>query len=493
MQMPRRGVSIWANTISVVATWFAGIVLLVILFMMAIEATSTDHSAYTGILTFVALPALMLLSLAVAVFGALWERRRRQRSGLPPETYAWPILDLNSKERRRNLILATAVTVLFLGLSSFGSFKAYEYTESNSFCGTMCHAVMHPEYTAYQASPHARVHCVDCHIGPGAKWFVKSKITGAYQVYAVLADVYPRPIHTPIKGLRPSRDTCEQCHWPTKFHGDLFVEKDYFLSDDENTHKKLNLLMKVGGGTRRKSGEPGIHWHTDPSNRVEYFASDDRRQEIPWVRVTRADGSVSVFTDEDAGFDPAEVVDTEVRTMDCIDCHNRPSHRYRPPFATVNEAMADGRISPTLPGVKALAVELLDDEYETTEQALEAIRDGMQEAYSDEDPAIVEAATTALTEIYQTNFFPTMKADYRAHPHNIGHLSAPGCFRCHNGSHVDDEGNTLGRECNTCHVFLEPGTGPNGDGSALHEVEFEHPEDIDEAWREVLCTECHGL
>ncbi len=94
---------------------------------------------------------------------------------------------------------------------------------------------MEPEHTAYQNSPHARVKCVDCHVGSGAGWYVRSKLSGAYQVYAVLANVYPRPIPTPIKNLRPARETCEQCHWPSHFSGQKEVINTYFKSDEQNT------------------------------------------------------------------------------------------------------------------------------------------------------------------------------------------------------------------------------------------------------------------
>ena len=89
-------------------------------------------------------------------------------------------------------------------LSSLGSYRVFEETESPQFCGALCHTVMKPEYTAYKISPHSRVRCTECHIGPGASWFVRAKLSGLYQVYATVTDVYPRPIPVPVQNLRPA-------------------------------------------------------------------------------------------------------------------------------------------------------------------------------------------------------------------------------------------------------------------------------------------------
>lgn len=486
-----RPVSLLANPLSLFGGWLAGVALLVILFMMGVEATSTDHNPYTGIITFVVLPAVMVFGLIVAGFGAWRERRRRKREGAAGAH--WPVLDFNQTAQRRTLALVSTAVVLFLGLSAFGSFKAYEYTESNAFCGTVCHEAMEPEYTAYQNSPHARVHCVDCHIGPGAEWFVRSKLSGAYQIYAVLADKVPRPIHTPIKNLRPSSDTCETCHWPEQFFGNTYVTRDYYLSDDENSHMRLVMMLRVGGGDGREGPLEGIHYHMNIANKIEYIPADDRRQRIDWVRVTRPDGSTNTYVSEEANFDPDTIPEGELRTMDCIDCHNRPSHRYLPPTVAVNSAISHGEISRELRGVKGLAVRLLEDEYETREEALAAIEAGMREAYAHEGmDHEVERAITKVQTIYRQNYFPAMKTSWKAFPDNIGHLWAPGCFRCHGGQHKDERGETISRDCTVCHVLLAEETTEGAQLVSLRGVEYQHPEDIDLAWMEMNCTECHA-
>jgi hypothetical protein len=487
----QRTPSLLANPISMLGALLALVSFLAILFMMVIEATSAEPNPYTGIFTFVVLPGFLVFGLILCAFGASRERKRRRRDGA--EGAHWPIVDFNNTGQRRTITVVSTAAVVFLGLSAFGSFKAYEYTDSNEFCGTMCHEVMEPEYTAYQNSPHSRVHCVECHIGPGAEWFVRAKISGAYQVYAVLANKIPRPIHTPVANLRPSSDTCETCHWPEKFFGNTFTSRDYYVSDEENTHVGLEMMLRVGGGDGREGPNDGIHWHVSENNKVEYVAADERRQQIDWFRVTRDDGTVSVYVSEDSDLSHDEVPEGELRTMDCIDCHNRPSHRYLPPHTSVNRAMAQGTISTELPSVKALSVELIEAEYETKDEALEAIATGMHDAYDGSaDPAKVESAVAELQQIYRLNYFPSMKTDWRAFPENIGHLWAPGCFRCHDGMHFDEEERQLSRDCNVCHVLLAEETAGGEELVSLRGVEFQHPEDIDLAWQEMVCTECHA-
>jgi len=488
----------FANPISAIGAWISAVTLIAVLFLIAVEATAEESSAYAGIITFIILPAILVFGLGMVLFGG-WREGQRRRKGLDP-TANWIVLDFSSARTRKLTSIITISALAFLGLSIFGSFKAYEYTESNQFCGTVCHTVMSPEHTAYQASPHAKVHCVDCHIGPGAEWFVKSKITGAYQVYSVARNLYPKPIHSPVMALRPARDICEQCHWPSKHVGDKFLRRDYFLSDDDNTHSAMNLLMRVGGGDTDFGPKEGIHWHVSEDHKVEYWASDKRRQEIPWIRVTNQDGSQVVYTDEDADFDPAEVIESEIRTMDCIDCHNRPSHRYLNPASSVNRQLALGEMDPTIPSIKTTAVDLLEAGYETRDEALASIEAELVAHFETEIPdrlnsdrAPLDRTIQAVQAIYSQNYFPEMKTDWTSHPDNIGHLRFPGCMRCHTASHLSEDGAGLERDCNTCHYIMTREFNPeDAETISLSVGNFQHPEDIGGAWQEMLCTECHA-
>ncbi len=483
------------NSITLAGTVLAGTALALIIFLTVLEVTSGGHHPYLGIITFIILPVFLVMGLLVGAFGVLRQQRRR-RLGLS-STEKLPKVDLNNPAHLRATLFVGGTFILFLAMSGFGSFKAYEYTESDEFCGTLCHEVMEPEYTAYSVSPHARVGCVECHIGSGAQWFVKAKISGLRQVYAVLMDKVPRPIETPIANLRPSRDTCEQCHWPAHFYNEKLVVHDYYGYEDENTHWKLHLLMKIGGGGEDGPAK-GIHWHMNINNDIEYVATDHQRNEIPWVRSTHSDGTVKIFRDTEADFKDEDLAGHDVRHMDCIDCHNRPTHHYNPPARLTNIAMSQGRIDPTLPGVKGVVVDLMSASYATNEEAMEAIRTGVIEYYAEEHPEIAETRaesieTTIVTvqSLFSTNIFPEMKVSWRHFPDHIGHLTTPGCFRCHDGNHETEDGEVLSRDCNVCHTIMAQERKDGERFVSLESVEYVHPEDIDEEWKEINCSECH--
>ena len=284
--------------------------------------------------------------------------RRRRRGG--DSLVATVQIDLSRPKDRRILVGFVTGSLLFMMLSAVGTYNAFEFTESVQFCGETCHKVMKPELTTHDHGPHARVACVACHVGPGVNWFVRSKLTGSYQLYAVTFNKYPRPITTPIKNLRPARETCEQCHWPEKFTGNLDRTFNYFQGDASNSPYSIRLSIKIGGANPDRGPVGGIHWHTMADTRVEYIATDAARQKIPWVRLTDAQGVVTVFRQPRFTNDISHY---EIRTMDCMDCHNRPSHRYVPPDQAVNLAMELGQIDRTLPWIKTNAVYVLTRDY----------------------------------------------------------------------------------------------------------------------------------
>jgi len=382
-----------------------------------------------------------------------------------------------------------------------GSYQAYHYTESNEFCGQTCHRVMHPEFTAYQNSSHARVKCVDCHIGSGAGWYAKSKLSGAYQVYATLADKYPVPIPTPIKNLRPAQETCEQCHWPKRFFGAQQRQFNHYMYDEANTYWPINMLIKTGGGDPKTGQTSGIHWHMNIGVRVEYVARDTRRQDIPWVRVSdRVTGRVTVYEDTENPLSREELQRAEIRVMDCMDCHNRPSHNYYSPDHQIDLALLTGRIDRDIPEIKRVAVEAMAQEFDSEEAAIEGIANYMTQIYREKRPelyvrqrAAIDAAIVSTQEAYGRSIFPTMKVKWSEYPDDIGHFIYPGCMRCHDARHRSAEGLQLTRECNACHAILSQGSGGRAQLSTTQAgLEFEHPEDIGEAWREVGCFACHG-
>ena len=291
--------SLTRNYVSFVGMVIAFTSLACILLLFLIDLTQQTENPYFGIVTYILLPGVLILGLFIVIVGMIRERRRR-RLNPSSDLSAYPKIDLNDARQRHVATFLLVFTFLFVSMSAFGSYKAYHYTESVSFCGEACHTVMKPELVTYQLGPHARVACVQCHIGPGAKWFVKAKVSGTYQLYAVAFDKYPRPVPTPIKNLRPAQETCEQCHWPKKFVGNLDRTYDYFLGDETNTPFSVRLTMKVGGGDPTHGPVGGIHWHMNVGNKVQYLASDPARQKIPWVRIVNSQEVVTEF--RTAGF-----------------------------------------------------------------------------------------------------------------------------------------------------------------------------------------------
>jgi formate-dependent nitrite reductase cytochrome c552 subunit len=361
---------------------------------------------------------------------------------------------------RRALVLvifASAVNAAVMGIASY---KGVEHMDSVEFCGQTCHVVMAPEYTAYRGSPHSRVPCVDCHIGSGAPWFVKAKISGVRQVFAVTLKTYSTPIASPVENLRPARDTCEQCHWPQKFTADKLLVRKKFTDDEKNTLLTTVLLMKIGG--HRGDGGIGIHGrHLAEVERIAYISTDRRRQVIPQVTYVGDDGRKIVYTSSEIKATAEQLRAGEHRMMDCMDCHNRPSHAFQLPERAVDEAMAVNRISPELPFAKKKSVELLRTQYPDRDTAAQKITSTFAEYYRTKYPdtyqahrALVETAGEAVSQIYLRNVFPNMKITWGTYPNNLGHEDFLGCFRCHDGNHKSAEGKVISDDCEACHSVL---------------------------------------
>jgi nitrate/TMAO reductase-like tetraheme cytochrome c subunit len=452
------------------------------LLLFTIDALAHLANPYIGILTYLVAPGFLVTGLIVALAGALWHRRRLQSAGPLPALQ----IDLSRPRDRRVLGIFLACSACFLLVSAMGSYKTYQFTESVQFCGRACHTVMKPELTTYLHGPHARVPCAECHIGPGATWFVRSKLSGTYQVYATLFHKYPRPITTPIKNLRPAQETCNQCHWPRKFVGNLDRTYHYFLGDQTNTPYSIRMLLKVGGGDPTHGPVGGIHWHMSISNKVEYIAVDQQRQKIPWVRLTDPAGVVTVF--KDASF-TNDLSGYEIRKMDCMDCHNRPAHRYASPNDAVDLAIYLGHLDRSLSFIKTNAVFALSRPYKTESEAHDGIATFLANRYPN-NPRIKDAIPY-VQQIYADNYFPEMNASWSDYPDNLGHRNWPGCFRCHDGNHKSEQSKASIKadDCSACHIILAQGQGAELNQLSAQGQPFKHPEDLyDPSFK---CTDCH--
>jgi nitrate/TMAO reductase-like tetraheme cytochrome c subunit len=415
-------------------------------------------SPYIGIFAFLVLPAFFILGLILIPFGT-WLARRRARLAAErgEEIPHLPIIDFNDDlTRRRVLIFAvlSAVNLLVLGVAGY---KGLHVMESPAFCGS-CHSVMDPEFTAYKRSPHARVSCAGCHIGEGASWFVKSKLSGAWQLVSVTFDLYQRPIPVPIHNLRPARETCEECHWPSKFTGDRLRVTTSYADDEPNTEKKSVVLLHVGGGQTAVGPIQGIHAHVAAGVHIRYLASADRK-EINTVEATWADGKSNVFRTKAT---PATLPpQAEWRLMDCVDCHNRPTHRFREAAPEIDQAIQAHRIDAALPWIKREGLKALQVAYPSHDAARAGIEKQVTDFYRQLDPAAypareasAKAAAAALGDIYCWNVWPSMKITWGTYPSYLGHDQAPGCFRCHDGEHVDAKGKAISQDCSLCHSLL---------------------------------------
>lgn len=484
---PSKKPSLARNLMSVSGAVIAFVALMNTIFLILIDVRGAHSSPYLGILAWIVGPAILSFGLLLFLGGMLLERRKRR--GKTPEEYSqYPRLDLNMRRTRRIVIGTFLGIIVFVTASVIGSYQAFHYTESDAFCGTACHSVMHPEHTAYQNSPHARVGCVGCHVGSGAGWYVKSKLSGSYQLYSVLFNKYSRPIESPVKNLRPAQGTCEQCHWPEKFFGAQLKEFKHYQYDEASTPHQTRLLIKIGGGSPTTGITSGIHWHMNIGNEVTYIATDRERQEIPWVRIKNREGTVTEYLTEGAKLTPAQIAAMPKRRMDCVDCHNRPTHVYPPPDRTVDHAILTGALDRSLPFVKRQAVLALSGDYPSTAEAMKAIARDFSGFYSKNAPEVyatkkasIERGTAALQQIFKTTRFPEMRVDWRTHKDNVGHMYSMGCFRCHDDQHVSGDGKRISKECDACHTVL---------GGGGETAQFEHPVELGDL-REFNCKDCH--
>ena len=343
------------------------------------------------------------------------------------------------------------LTLIVLIAAAYG----WQYTNSPEFCGTSCHT-MPPEYSAYLDSPHARVDCVECHIGRG---FIATQITrkagDLRHVIATIFENYEYPIYA--TRMQPARETCEKCHNPDKFSNDSLVEDKRYQDNMENTAYSIFLSLKTGGGTTRQGLGKGIHWHVE--NRVLYYASDQLQEIIPYIRVYSGDGSYIEYTDIASSFTPADLKESDLREMDCMTCHNRVTHLVPMPADQIDTAITRGFIEKTIPDIRLKAIEVLSVDYPSQQAGLNGIAglDNYYQAYYPDfyaaNPTTIQSAITYVQSIYASSVNLDQKSDWNTHPNNIGHMAFAGCFRCHDGKHMDAKQQAIRLECNLCHTI----------------------------------------
>ena len=487
------------NWITIIGSLVAAVNLLLIIVLFLISTILNKNETNLGLFIYIILPGFLLLGLIMIPLGIIFSRKKRIDGGLKL-IKKFPTVDLNIPQHRKAFVLFVILTVIILFLSTYGSFQAFHLTESVEFCGTLCHKVMEPEYTAYQNSSHANVACVECHVGAGASWYVKSKLSGLHQVYAVVTKTYPSPIETPLHDLRPARETCERCHWPQKFYTNNLHTNKHYLADSLNTAWNITLQMKIGPEFSDLGFKEGIHWHINPDIDVEYISENDKRELISYVKYTdKATGEVTVYRNPDIEMSDSMIAASSSRIMDCIDCHNRPSHKYSSPTVYFDKAMLTNEISQDIPFVKRTAMGILRNNFTDKDTAFMQIRDGIINYYKsdfsdyyEKNSANIELSVATLQKAYSKNAFPGMKVTYDVYPDHIGHLEVEGCFRCHNDAFEAENGRKITRDCNLCHTIIGQGKEDLMQFTNIKDsLEFIHPVDIGTAWKEANCSECH--
>ena len=422
-----------------------------------------NENPYLGIIFFLILPALFILGLALIPIGIFMRRRRFQKEGKIPAVF--PKVDFNDRIFRHGIDIVVMATIVNLLVVSIASYRGAAYMDSPQFCGQSCH-VMHPEYTAYKISAHSHVPCVECHIGSGVSSYFQAKINGTKQLVEVsthpfahiapkLIPDYPTPIESPVRNLRPAREICEACHTPAKFVGEKLLVKSSFADDEQNSETQTVVVLHLGGqdSLSHLSGIHGVHL-----GHIEYIATDPTRTTIPWVQRRNADGSETAYA---ASALKGTVPQGERRVMDCIDCHNRASHTFVTAEEALNRAMADGAVSPSLPWVHKEGLALLKADYSSQAEAQAKIPLALEAFYRSGNPSVLAAksdlvkhAGETLATLYSQNVFPAMKVTWGTHPNHIGHMSYPGCFRCHDGDHNAKDGTAITQDCAACHNLL---------------------------------------
>ena len=472
------------NWISLAGAIVAGSSFFAFLLLFALDMFAVRGNPYMGILAYLVAPCFLMLGLVLVLLG-YWLHLRQERLATDDAPPVALTIDLSRSRDRKILGFFVGGGLVFLFLTAVGSYQTYEYTESVHFCGKACHLPMDPEFVTSLHSPHARVDCVACHVGSGAAAYLKTKISGMRQLYHVTMGDFERPIRLDSTKLRPARETCEQCHWPQKFTGGFELTARHYLSDEKNTPFSVRLLLNVGGGDPLRGPVGGIHWHMNLANKIEYIATDDQQRNIPWVRHTDAKGVVTEYKNAEFKGDLSKYTK---HTMDCIDCHNRPSHNFLSPNEAVDISLASGRIDDTIPWVKSKVVAALAAPYATREEALKKIDASLRAAYPDNPK--VAAVIAEAQAIYKDNFFPEMKADWRAYPDHLSHKNWEGCFRCHDGKHTSADGvNSIkANDCKSCHLILAQGNDEEMKKLNAQGFEFIH---IDAEYSDYSCAECH--
>ncbi len=458
-------IAFWGSIITTIGAIFA------IAYILS-EIFFKIENQYIGFIFIMMVPPLFFGGLTIFHAGMIFEifKHHKKDPDLFKQQINYFLKHIFGLQQIRSVFITLAVfaipilplTALILGFS-------YHYMESNKFCGTVCHMVMKPEYTVYKNSPHSRVHCVECHIGEGTSWFVRSKISGARQLLAVAVGKYSQPIPAPVEHLRPSRETCEHCHQPDKYHGRKVKVIEHFAPDRENTKSHAVLSLNVGGPESYESKHASIHWHVHPGNKVIFISEDEKREDIHWVRFERSGEEPKEYFYTGKELSSQEMAHAKKRTMECIDCHNRPTHIYQMPDEVLDNILSQNKDFQKIPFLKKAGLEVFQKKFSEQEIKKKAIAKELFVWYKNHqsetdgvNKSHLKMVAKEIQKGYRLNNWPEMEITWGTYPNHLGHLHFPGCLRCHDNTHRTKDGTAINADCNLCHDILsikekEPG------------------------------------
>ncbi len=422
-----------------------------------------ESNPYIGIIAYVLFPGMAATGLMLIPIGMLLVMRKSHRD---------PVGKLIRRVRRKHVFqLILVLTLINLIIFAFAGYRSIHFMESATFCGLTCHQVMSPEYTVYQRSHHSEVACVECHVGPGVGWLIKSKLDGTRQLAGVILDNYSRPIETPIHNMRPAEHICGECHSEESYQGNRVKVIQRYEPDENNTRTFSIINLQLGETSNEDQTMRGIHWHASKDHEIRFWSLDRRREQVIRVELTDEHGQKRVWTRPESAHTPADDGHQDdgqqddhqnMRVMDCVDCHNRPTHVFLPPDKALDDLLADGTIDPTIPWIRSLSYELITQTYESDEQAMEGIAqlpalyherfEAAWDLYADK----LEEIVPVLQDLHSTYIYPEMNIQWNTYPSLIGHPTAhtSACFRCHDGVLVDAQGVGITNDCKSCHFVL---------------------------------------
>lgn len=449
---------VFRSRLAVVGLILVGVTMPVLLVFTVLDIQGVVSNPYFSFINYAVLGPLSILGLVILVVG-LFTGKADEDIGLFAYEYLKEQLSKPGRftRIRRLFIMVASLTLATIFVVGLISYTSMHYTDSTSFCGQFCHSVMEPQFETYKNSPHSKVSCVACHFEQGG-WSAGTKLSGIKQIFAVVMNSYSRPIQAPATHLRPTRESCEQCHLPEKFHGEKLYVKDRFLPDEKNSHVQTVMLMKVGSGGFNRGGKAhGIHWHVAPENKLMYRAVDKNRKTISEVRLQKQDGNEIVYASGNGKFGGVG----ELRVMDCIDCHNRPTHVFLSPNEALDRKLLSGEIPVKLPYVKKAGLEVVKINYASYDDARVGINRQLRVWYEENYPefaqsykSLIDKASEGMFQAYRENVFPDMNVGWVTYESFLGHEESSGCFRCHDGSHQTADGVVITNDCDACHIVL---------------------------------------